>query len=305
MVIRSADERTFDACQAILLKQIPKECVWVVNERPFEAALRKTYEFGIESHADWLMTVDADVILRKSSVAELMSEAENLPMHYFQIEGLVHDKMTGMYRKAGHRLYRTRYLKTALRQIPDDSVALRPEFTTLQRMDSKGYPSIELNSVYGIHDYKQYYRDFYRKAFIHANKHQIWIPQLIGRWKNLAAHDDDFRIALRGLHDGMMSLAKVRIDARDYIEAAQNALQDLGLREKPELPAEEIDFKMVESTLAEAGQPPIGNSSKLVETRRARFRRRYSRLGLLRLAPYLLGSALCDLGGKVKQLVDK
>ncbi len=130
IVIRSAGERSFQICKKLLLDQVPASYVHVVKEVPFESALRKTYEIGIDSGDEWLMTLDADVFLRQGAVCKLLSQAKGLPGHYFQIEGLVHDKLTGMYREAGHRMYRTKYLKTALQHIPANNTEIRPEYAT-------------------------------------------------------------------------------------------------------------------------------------------------------------------------------
>lgn len=303
-VIRSAGERSLQACKALLVKQIPESCIHIVSEVPFESALRKTYEIGIESDDEWLMTLDADVFLRKGSVYKLFSEAEGLPGHYFQIEGLIHDKLTGMYRNAGHRMYRTKYLDTALKKIPEANTKIRPELTTLKRMETSGYPSKKIQTVFGLHDYDQFYCDIYRKAFIHANKHQIWISQLISRWKNLGTSDDDFRIALRGLYDGLISLANVKIDTRDYVEAAKKALGDLGLQEKPVLPVNTIGFKRIEAILADAGEIPNNQNNQSLEAKLERLKSRYARLGALRTVTYLFGATLSDIGAKIKKLVE-
>jgi hypothetical protein len=304
VALRSAGERSFHACKALLLAQVPESCVQVVTEVPFESALMKTYEIGIECGDEWLMSLDADVFLREGAVATLFSAAKNLPRRYFQIEGLVQDKLTGIYRKAGHRMYRTKYLKTALRLMPAPNTEIRPEYVTLQRMEATGFPSLEIKSVMGVHDYEQFFRDIYRKAFVHANKHQIWLPQLISRWKKLAVEDDDFLIALRGLYDGLVSLANVKIDTRDYGAAARRAIGDLGLQEKPPLSVQAIDFKQIEAILADSDDIINNQTSRSLEARLERFRSRYYRLGALRMVPYLFGSILCDIGTKIKQLAD-
>jgi hypothetical protein len=304
VVIRSASERTLDACKALLFKQFPHECVYLLNERPLEAALRKTYEIGIGTHADWLITLDADVLLREGAVSMLRTEAETLPKHYFQLEGLVHDKLTGLFRKAGYRIYRTKYLKDGLRKIPKNGTEIRPEFATLQRMAALGYPSLEINMVFGIHDYEQFYRDIYRKAFIHANKHQIWLPQLIQRWKSLAVADDDFRIALRGLYDGLMTSSVISVDARNYIESAEKAMRELGLNEKSLLPVENIGFNHVEAVLTDARDFPKQQNHQPLRAKLNRLKSRYFQLGAARIGPYIFGALLSDIGSKIKRLVE-
>lgn len=304
VVIRSTGERSFQACKALLLKQIPENCVHVVSEMPFESTLKKTYKIGLESDDEWLMTLDADVLLREGAILDLLSASEDLSARYFQLEGLVHDKLFGLYRNAGHRMYRTKYLNIALQHIPPEKAEIRPEYTTLQKMTAMGYPSIRINTVFGVHDYEQFLRDIYRKAFIHANKHQIWLPQLINRWKTLGVVDDDFRIALRGLYDGLITTNKVRVDKRDYLEAAEQAMHDFGFQEKPFLEPENIDYNYVEAILADAGEIMNKIKPHSFEAKLERLKGRFAQFGLVRIAPYLLGAMLCDIGNKLKNLVE-
>ena len=88
-VIRSVNERTFPACYATIARDIPSENIYVVNERPFEVALRKTYQIGIESKAEWMMTVDADVLL--------LPETHKKMLKSFLIFCKLKKKKTGMY----------------------------------------------------------------------------------------------------------------------------------------------------------------------------------------------------------------
>ena len=168
-----------------------------------------------------------------------------------------------------------------------------------------GFHSMEIDTVFGVHDYEQFYRDIYRKAFVHANKHQIWLPRLVSRWKKFANNDDDYQIALRGLYDGLISLADIKIDTRDYGKAAENAMRELGFQEKPALTVKEIDFKQIEAILSDSGDFPSSQNHKSLDARLARLKSRYDRLGILRIAPYLFGAMLCDIGVKIKRLVEK
>ena len=81
---------------------------------PLELTLRRCYEVGINSGVPWMMTLDADVLLREGAVADFLTAAEALPPEYFQLEGLLHDKLSGLCRNVGHRMYRTQYLDIAL-----------------------------------------------------------------------------------------------------------------------------------------------------------------------------------------------
>lgn len=232
VVIRSADERTHDVCRELVLKQVSASCLSIVQECPFEAALRKCYKIGIDSDAKWMVTVDADVLLMENSIEFLVQAAEQMPANYFQLEGRIFDKITGLYRQAGHRIYRTEYLREALKLIPQDGNQIRPEYYTLQHMGQIGYPSRRVAGVVGLHDFEQYYSDLYRKSFVHAIKHKWLVSSLIERCTSHLHQDADFLVILKGMWDGLTTDDTVSIDKNKFLDSSRNVLVNLGLTEK-------------------------------------------------------------------------
>lgn len=303
-VIRCAGERTFDACRMLLEEQVPPAQVFVASEYPFEAALRRTYEIGVQSDARWLMSLDADVLLRRGSVACLLAEAERMPRHAFQIEGLVFDKLTGTLRRAGQRIYRVELLPRALDLIPGEGREIRPEMATLGRMEAEGFPSLRAGTAVGVHDFEQFYRDLYRKAFLHAHKHLIWLSPFVERWRAGATADADFVVALRGLADGLSSPATPGVDARAYAARATAALDQLGLTEKHPLQADEWSFAKVDELLSTAppADPDRVSEVETMSVKLARARERCRSMGLSRFAAFVAGSLLSDLGGSLRAM---
>jgi hypothetical protein len=210
-----------------------------------------------------------------------------------------------MFRKVGHRMYRTKYLKTALKLIPENYTQIRPEYKTLQLMQSEGFPSKEITNVFGIHDFEQYYCDIYRKAFVYANKHQVWLPKICTRWKNKANNDQDYKIALRGLYDGLLATNSVKIDTRAYGDLAKEAMNELGFSEKSNLHPTEMNAQLIETILSKANNKYDLLNANSFEAKKSRLKRRYKRLGMLRFAPYILGSLLVDIGTNLKRYVDR
>lgn len=309
-VIRSTHERTSDLCRVSIQNQIPKENVFIINEYPFEKALRTCYEIGIDGGSRWMLTVDADVLLKEGAIQSFLRGAEDLPDHFFQIEGLLHDKLTGMYRNVGHRLYRTQYLKLAIKHIPDPGETIRPEFETVNHMKKLGYDSAIISQVFGIHDYEQYFSDIYRKAFTHAKKHQDRLSVFADLWSREMTLDNDFVVAMRGLYDGLMFKGKVAIDSREFVERSRSALSELGLSEKGELhPAEDI-FPLTQSVLEKVGPVPskiiteIRTSELMKMSRNQRLRKEWRRLGTLRFILYYLGSTLRFVGNEIRKRAD-
>lgn len=235
VVLRSAGERSSEACAHLICRQVPIASFAIVNERPFEEALKRTFEIGIERGTKWTMTVDADVLLCDGCVSSLIRAAESMPSNYIQLEGRIFDKIFGIYRQAGHRIYRTALLPIALKHIPEAGKTLRPEFFTLQQMGQSGYPSRRIAAVVGLHDFEQYYLDLYRKSFVHARKHTWLIGPLIERCTRYLHQDADFLVILKGLWDGLVTADTVSLDNRAFQDKGLHALDELGIEEKTPL----------------------------------------------------------------------
>lgn len=304
-VIRSADERTAKACRTLLRRQLDRDRVHVVREVPFERALRRCYEIGAESGTKWMLTVDADVLLLPDGVRRLVRIAEELPAHYAQVEGRVYDKLFGIFRPAGHRVYRTSLLQHAIQGIPAEGATLRPESETLQALSERGFLSRRHFVVAGIHDFEQSYVDLYRKAYVFAQKHQCWLDRLVSRCVESRRTDDDFSVTMKGLSDGLKSEELARIDTRPYEAAAGIAMQELGLEEKPPLRFANSDT--LEAWIEE--QVPSNVPPVTVRDTPDPFRRRtrisklkacYRQCGVTRTARFKLGDILLQLGRHVQ-----
>jgi hypothetical protein len=254
IIIRTAGERTAGICRDLVVKQAPWATVEVIGERPFEAALRKSYETAIQINAPWTMTVDGDVLLRRRAVQDFLDAAEDLPSDFIQIEGRIHDKILGTYRQAGHRIYRTSLLPRALELVPNPGTEIRPEFSVLHKMALLGHPSRRIGMIMGIHDYEQYYRDLYRKAFVHAKKHPELVPHFVARAKKTISNDVDFLVLLRGLWNGVEHRGAVRIDIQAFGNI-EPILAGMGLQEKSELPPGAVDFNQIDCLLRQAAPP--------------------------------------------------
>lgn len=248
VVVRSSGERTASTSQHLLEQELPGVKVVVVKDFPFEKTLTKCFEIGKDSGMDWMMTIDADVIVRKGVPKKLFEEAKKLPKAYFQIQARVYDKFTGSLREAGNRIYRTCFLSKAIGLIPDQNTKVRPESEVINEMVYQGHPSRKSNLIIGIHGFHQSYVDIYRTVFVYSTKLTSRIAKVLFTWKILAADDDDFLIALRAAYDGLISNKQAYIDKRIYQDAALKAIQELSLKEKNDLNTSAIDFASVEKT---------------------------------------------------------
>ena len=302
VVVRASGERTRDGCLGLLAREVPSANIREVTERPFEASLRECLKIGTRSGVEWMLTVDADVLVRPGAVRELYEAAKALPKNFIQVEGLILDKLYGGYRKAGHRIYRTAYLGEALKAIPRDGTEIRPEYAMLERMASVGHPSREASIVFGIHDFEQYYGDLYRKAFVHGQKHSHWLQDAVPAWRSAASNDSDLRVVLKGFCDGLQAQELARIDTQQYEGAAREAVGSLGLTEKTAIQSgaeglaslsDQVNNLLARHPMAK----PLTTSVRLAEN--------LKRLGFLRWLPYLAGGVLLALGSQLRRVAER
>jgi len=273
---------------------------------PFEAALAESYRIGIDSGSKWLMTLDADVLLREHAIRDFLAEADLMPNGFFHTEGLVYDYLTGMYRKAGHRMYRTSMLIEAVKCIPLPGEAIRPEFTTIQRMVTAGFPVQETGMVYGIHDFEQFYSDIYRKCVVHATKHVEWLPELVKRWKSMQGSDADFKVALQAVVDGLTYYSSITVDKSIFSERSVEVQRLLGLTEKESLFQFDRAVKLVTDTLTSSGKVPIdlqGTKTFGIRVSRKSFLKKMVQdRGLFKTTVYILGEFTVQLGKSIRRL---
>lgn len=226
VVIRHTNERTLDMCLKLLVSQVPLKNLYIISETPFSSAVTKTFEIGIDCDNDWTLAIDADIFVTNDCVDILVSVAENLEDYFFEIQGRILDKFYGVPRGGGPHLYRTKYLKEAIKFIPEEGTSLRPESDTYDKMAEIGYHYYFGKEVYGLHDYEQFYKDIYRKGFLHAKKHWRYLKHFEKFWNENKQNDFDFSVALFGFEQGQNFNNTVYVDRfffpmelSDYLKA--------------------------------------------------------------------------------------
>ena len=251
IVVRSTNERTTFSCLDLLRKQVDEENIVCINETPFSKAVQKTFAIGIDNNKDWTLAIDADILVTNDCIKSLINLAETLEDYFFEIQGRVLDKLYGVPRGGGPHLYRTKYLRTAISFIPEEGTSLRPESDTYDAMSEIGYHYFFGKDIYGIHDYEQYYKDLYRKGFIHAKKHWRYLSHFQNYWFENANIDVDFKIALLGFNQAEHYKDTVYVDRNFFPLEINNYLATINLTEKFDLEKVDIDFveKMISTYL--------------------------------------------------------
>jgi hypothetical protein len=291
VVIRSACERTVSACKHIVLQEVPEKFVHVIECRPFEAALRECYKIGIKSGKKWMVTIDGDVLPKPGFANGIVKLTNDVSDKVIMFNAIIHDKLMMSYRTGGVKIYRVKYLKEALEEVPDDGKSLRPEAATLQKMMKRGLKKKNFNFVIGLHDYEQYYRDIYRTAYFHATKHKEKVANLLPRWKNASKTDSDYAVAVKGAVDGLLSEHETKSDVRYFSGISKKAVESLGLNEKDSININRISQK-VEDELTSAG--PFYRMYELNGIKKELKKR-----GLLRGGVYLTGMTMEIAGKKI------
>jgi hypothetical protein len=305
VVIRSSNERTEALCKKIVQKEAFGRQVVMVHEKPFKKALEKGFQLAIEAGTKWLITVDADMLVLPGAFKELHRQAESMPEQYFQLQGRIMDKISGEIRKAGPRIYRVSLLSEALRLSETYEDSIRPEALIVGNMGKTGHPSRYISYVTCLHDYEQFYKDLYRKSFVHARKHEEFVSSII-QWsvRNLKK-DPDFKVILKALWDGLMYNDVISIDTRMFSEKAEKALSELEMDEKASIPdnfsyhdlleTEVTDKILQQKTAVDFHDQPVPDRGYIW-----RLKRSIKQKGFLDSFRSALGSFLTSAGNRIK-----
>lgn len=314
VVIRSVGERTEQLCRELILAQgvVPANVV-IVREAPFSAAMRKSFEIGLERDLSWTFCVDADLLLRPKSIETMLQLAEEQPENVCEIQGYILDKFFGGPRQGGVHLYRTSLLPKVIDSIPAEGVNVRPEFHTLQAMEALGHPWVSVPYLVGLHDFEQYYQDIFRKCFVQAHKHQYFTDLFLSIWRDGAECDRDYRVALKGYAKGIEYYEPVFIDTRDAIY--QSCFAELQIEEKARLEPDEYSLASIEQIINEWAEPTV--YQKQFPTKmgliappypqfepppsvKERWAEKKRQIGLMKMVPYTIGWAFKTIGARIQ-----
>lgn len=310
VIIRSVGERTEALCKALVMNQVPRANVLLIRERPFGAAVRRTLELGIEKGQRWTLAVDADVLLRRHAIRDLLDWAETEKREFFFANFMVADRFLGEIRCGGAHLYRSSLLREGLRHadctIDADE---RPESLVRVRMAGAGFPWLQVeNLVIGLHGFEQSYRDIFRTSFTYALKHPASQIQRCARaWERLMERDEDFRVALAGAKAGMAVGGSPVIDDKIVPGSIRGINALAGVEEKPVLGADALDERSIAHLLGEF--TPFVECIRCTgdfctKERRmgffAKVRKTFRNLGVSRFAVLALGAGLSRAGALLK-----
>lgn len=255
VVIRAAGERTVKVCEKLIREEIggKAECI-TIECTPFEEAIKKAFRIGIESGRKWLVTVDADVLIKKGGIVDLINFGDSMSRKVFQYEGYLYDGLLLKYRQGGVKVYRGDLLPRAISMIPEPGTQIRPETYTQNKMAKSGYKRKRVEVVAGVHDYEQFYKDVYRKCYVHAVKHQEEVLELLPKWSVLSKTDETYNVATFGAFDGLKLDQKVLLDVDYFERISRDALKKYDITETKKLDPKEITDANISEILNYAGK---------------------------------------------------
>lgn len=308
VIIRSAHERTEELCNRLLLEDgIAEENLFVIHEVPFSKSMHVSFQLGLRENRKWTLCIDADVLVRKGAVKDLLNYAEKMKSEVCEIQGVVLDKFFGGMRQAGNHLYRTSLLEMVINQIPEEGVDIRPETYTLRKMEKMGYPWHTVPCIVGLHDHEQYNFDIYRKAFIHAEKHLERAELLVTLWKEKRDHDPDYKVALKGFSDGIVHSNPKRIDiSQTYVK---ESFMKSGISEKNALSKSSHNIEKVAQLIDQWDYHPLyhyyfpnrDGYDSYAAGYANKFRRKVKEKGFLKTILYTAGSIMEQMGRWIRK----
>lgn len=240
VIIRSANERTESLCAKLIHEQVSASQVTTIHERPFHAALQRSFEIGIAAEKEWTLCIDADVLILPGAIDGLLSFARSQPADSLGASGKILDKLRYGVRYGGLHLYRSKFLPEALTLIRHcDNFLLqhRPETFIKDQLREIGYNWNLSESLVGIHDFEQYYTDIFRKMVVRSNKSSNELNDLQNKALINSQFDPDFRVALWGIRVGKNIDAPLLIDSEQWRAEARLLLVANGIEEKSSQPA--------------------------------------------------------------------
>jgi hypothetical protein len=250
VIVRGSYERTESNCYNLLVEVFGYENVLIVRETPFSKSIEVSFIKGLESGKEWLLCIDADVLIEKNGLLNLIEKAKSLPEHVFEIQGLIFDKFFPVFRPAGNHLFRLKYAQKAIDCIPIEGTSLRPETDMLNKMVTLGHPWVQCDAIVGIHDFEQHNIDIFRKNFLQAHKHKYIIDKAEAYWQT-QKNDEDFVVAYLASQFGKKYNNTVFVDKKFLKSEMLDCLKQNNIVDKKDL---EINYalKDIESIISNA-----------------------------------------------------
>lgn len=237
-VIRTIGERTEEVCIEIVSRQKGEhEKVSILNEDTHVDAIEKTFMLGLRSDADWLVAIDADMLLLPNGISVIRDEIESCARNVFIAYPAVYDKLYSI-RRWGVSVYRTSMLEELYNAFNElrNKRHLKIEGGAIKAV-AKGENKIFYSrKVVALHDFDQYYRDLYRKVYLNTIRNPGYDKKAKKNWAKISRQDADYLVMLHAMQDAQTERRKLTNSINDFttMELSER-IGKLGLKEKDPL----------------------------------------------------------------------
>lgn len=234
-VVRTIGERTEEVCVKLVHRQKEeKEKISILNENTHVDAIEKTFMLGLRSEADWLVAIDADMLLLPGGVSEMRKEVKSCDENVFVAYPAVYDKLYSI-RRWGVSLYRVSMLEElydAFKELKNNH-HLKIEGGAIKEV-AKGKSEIFYSrKVVALHDFHQYYRDLYRKVYLNTVRNPGFNKKAEKNLAKISRLDADYLVMLQALKDAKNEKRKLANSVNDFASTElSERIEALGLKEK-------------------------------------------------------------------------
>ena len=211
--IRSSGEFTTNRLLKDIVYQFgSSEKVYLIKNLKFHEAVDRCFKFAIKDRSEWLITLDADLVIRPNFMKTFLSIANSMKAKEIEAHAMTIDRLFMNYRSAGNRLYRVSSLTLLRKLLKKTKNNIRPEGTMLREATKLGYKIKPIKNVVALHDFFQFSRDLFRKGYLCSFKHILHSSEFLPNWRKFGKRSLDFKILLRGFSFGITSTEKYTLD---------------------------------------------------------------------------------------------
>lgn len=234
-VIRTIGERTEEVCIELVRREKSlNEKMSIVREQTHVDAVDKTFLLGLQSEADWLVLIDADMLLLPGCMQEIRDEIVSLNENTVVMFPAVFDKLYSM-RRWGVTIYRVSMIEevyTAFQQARSQH-HLKIEGKAIKEVASGQMEIFHSRKVVAIHDFHQYYKDLYRKIYLNAIRNPGYNERAKSYWNKMSREDADYLVMLKAMEDALTEGRQLDNSVNDFSQSElTERIGKLGLSEK-------------------------------------------------------------------------
>ena len=235
-IIRSSGERTTKLCVDSIKQHCLVKNVKVINESPFQEAMKKGVEVAKQNKFNWYLLVDADAVLIENwrdIVEPILDDIKKNPRKYSKVYEIDFDIKDRFIDKPIQRAVylvnqKTDYLR--MKCLDKTYGKTKPEGSIRHEIEKMVYEYIYIKKIIAYHGFMQYKADIFNRFALRACRN----PEYISRFNLFAGvdrHSKEVRIAKLGwsygvshknnFSDFMNANKKINIEKMGYEELKQ------------------------------------------------------------------------------------